>query len=140
MVSSPHLMANGDIRPSRFVKVSNASGQGRALESDANELVVGISMDGTNKAPIPDVASTNAAESGQHLRVHVNGEGCLLEAGTGGWTAGELLKSDADGKGVSIATTGTTEQLYGAIALETAAAGELGKVTVLLGRTRPALS
>lgn len=139
MVSSPHLMANGDIRPARFVELQNASGQARAIEANANEKVIGISMNGTNKAPIPDVTSTNAAESGQHLRVHVQGEETLLELG-GTVAAAAFIKSDADGKGVAALTTGTVTQEIGAVALESGVSGELIRVKVQLHRHRPAIA
>ena len=139
MVSSPHLMANGDIRPARFVELQNASGQARAIEANANEKVIGISMNGTNKAPIPDVTSTNAAESGQHLRVHVQGEETLLELG-GTVAAAAFIKSDADGKGVAALTTGTVTQEIGAVALESGVSCELIRVKVQLHRHRPAIA
>jgi|TARA_R110000824_G_scaffold41446_1_gene123295 hypothetical protein len=132
-------MANGDIRPARFVELQNASGQARAIEANANEKVIGISMNGTNKAPIPDVTSTNAAESGQHLRVHVQGEETLLELG-GTVAAAAFIKSDADGKGVAALTTGTVTQEIGAVALESGVSGELIRVKVQLHRHRPAIA
>jgi hypothetical protein len=53
---------------------------------------------------------------------------------------GNLLKSDADGKGVPIATTGTTIQQYGAMALESGKSGEKIRVFIMLGSERPAIT
>lgn len=135
-------VANGTIRRARFVKV-DPSDNNSVLEADANERVIGISQLAGRTAPIPSVTADppEAAQSGEFLTVHNQGEsGVLLELGTGGATAGGLLKSDADGKGVAIATTGTTIQQIGARALETASAGELCKVEIVIFSERPALA
>lgn len=136
---SLQVFAGGDINPCRFVKASTAA-DNTVLEADANERVIGISGEGAQDAPIPG-ASTLAAASGEQLQIINTPEHrCLLELGSGGATRGDLLKSDADGKGVAIATSGTTIQHYGAIALQAGSAGD--KIFVLFrpGETRPALS
>lgn len=132
--------ANGTIRVARFVKI-DTSDNDSVLEADANEKVLGITDIGGREPPIPSATTTppEAAQATEDVNVHGVGSLCLLYAGTGGWTAGDYLKSDADGAGVSIATTGTTLQRYGAVALETVSAGEYGKVQVLPGSERPAL-
>ncbi len=136
----PHLMANGDIRPSRFVKI-DATAENKGLEADANELLIGISFEGSNYPPLSDLSITVlAAAQGQHFRMYGAGDVCLLEAGDA-ITAGDRLKSDADGRGVTMASIGTTIQHYGARALQdAAAAGELIRVFVDLGSERPALA
>ncbi len=134
------LTANGTIRTARFVKL-DASDNNSILEADANERVVGISQIGSRTAPIPDVTADppEAAQSGEHCNVHLEGEDCLLMIGTGGCTAGGLLKSDADGKGVAISEAAAAKQEVGAIALETASAGQYARVTVRVGTvTTPA--
>lgn len=135
---SPSFTAEGDIRPSRFVKIGAADFA--CLEADANNETLGIAHEGTEEAPIPSVSTNLAASSGGQLRVYGEGEECLLELGSGGATLGGKLKSDADGKGVDIATTGTTIQYYGAVALEAGSAGDLIRVIVQRGSVRPALS
>ena len=132
-------MANGDIRPARFVELQNDSGVAKAIEANANEKVIGISQDGTNTAPIPGITSTNAAESGQTLRVHVEGEETLLELG-GTVAAAAFVKSDGDGKGVAALTTGTVTQEIGAVALESGVSGDLIRVKVQIHRHRPAIA
>lgn len=136
-IANPSYVAEGDIRPSRFVKIG--SGDFSVLEADANEAVLGIAMEGTKTAPIPS-ASANAAEDGDHLHVYGPGEECLLELGSGGITAGAYLKSDADGKGVAAATTGATQQNRGARALEGGAEGDKVRVVVHIETNYPALA
>lgn len=114
--------ASGDIRPSRFVKKSGAY---TVAESDANEVCIGISHEGTKAAPLPG-ASTLAAAAGDPLRVYSDGETCLLEAGAA-VTAGARLKSDADGRGV---TAAAGEPSYAVAERGAAAAGEKMQVVI----------
>ena len=135
-----HFQAGGTIRPSRFVKwdSDNAS----VLEADANERTCGISTEAAPLAPIPSV-TTNQYTDGDSMRVYTPSPGndeCLLYIGSGGVTAGAMVKSDADGKGVLAATTGTTTQWVGAEALETASEDELCRVRVVNYPFRPALA
>lgn len=133
----PNLLASGTIRPCRFVKISGAF---QCAEADANEDVIGVSMEGTNTAPLSDlVTSDNAAVSGDSLRIFGNGDTCLLQIGDT-VTYGQRLKSDADGKGVPVATTGTTIQYYGARALQSGSASEKIWVQIEIGVIRPALA
>jgi hypothetical protein len=134
---SHSMVAGGDIRPARFIKVSTAADY-TCLEADANEAVIGISTNATRDAPIPN-ADTDAAEAGDDLHYNPIGSVCDLElAGT--VARGDEIKSDADGKGVVRATTGTTLQNFGAIALESGVSGEFIKVLVVRGSVYPALA
>jgi len=130
-------ISGGTIRPSRFVKLSTAADQ-TFLEADANEQTIGVAQDWQRDAPI-DGADPDAAESGDPLSINPIGSVCLLQIGSGGVTRGDELKSDADGKGVTRATTGTTVQWVGAIALESAVEDELAKVMVVRYPMRPAI-
>ena len=136
----PTLVAGGTIRTSRFVKLSSAA-DNTALEADANEEAIGVSYEGSNYPPLSDLVSTdNAAVEGQEFRVYGPGDVCQIVAGDA-VTRGQKLKSDADGRGVPIATSGTTLQRYGGFALESAAAaGERIRFMVLPGSVYPALS
>lgn len=132
-------VAGGDIRPSRFVKLSTAA-DNTFLEADANEVTIGIATDATQDAPLPS-ADGDAAEAAD--QVHVNPIGCVakLYIGSGGVTRGAYIKSDADGKGVLAATTGATAQNIGAIALESASEDELCSVLIVhLPKYYPALA
>lgn len=135
MASSPYL-ADGNIRTCRFVK---NSGDFLLTEADANDKLFGISQEGTNKAPIPDVTTDYAAEAGQELRVFQDGEVCLLQLGDT-VTVDQDLKSDSDGKGVPALTTGTTVQQIGAVALQGGAADEKILVRVRIDSKLPAVA
>ena len=126
----PNLIAGGTIRPSRFVRI-DATAAKTCREGSATCQVIGISQTGTNYPPLSDIYSTtNAATNGQYVQLFGDGDVCLLEAGDS-ITTGDRLKSDSVGSGVTILTTGTTNQNVGAVALEDAsAAGELILVQV----------
>lgn len=135
----PQLVAGGDIYPCRFVKLST-SDDFTVLQADANAEIIGVSQEGSRTPPLSDlVTDTKAAASGQSLKIFTDGDVCLLEAG-GTITRGDLLKADANGKAVTVATTGTTIQNYGAIALQSGASGEKILVQVRFGKVRPALT
>jgi hypothetical protein len=139
--NSNNFVAGGTIRPSRFV-IGDSSNDNRVLESGANgEQLVGVSQPGSNTVPLSDlVSTTNAATVGQPVKVYGLGDFCLIEAGAA-VTRFSLLKSDSVGRGVDIATSGTTQQFYGALALEDAsAAGELIRCQIIIGDTYPALA
>ena len=126
---TPKLVAGGDIRPSRFFKLSGSADK-TILEADANERTLGISTDATRDAPQTG-SSALAAASGEPMAVNMPGVVCKLQLGSGGATRGNMLKADADGKGVESATTGTTLQWVGAIALESGSEDELIDVLVV---------
>lgn len=130
-------VAGGTVRPARFVKVSTAA-DNTYLEADANEAIIGISSQATQDAPTSG-ASANAAETGDQLHVNPVGTRCLLKIGSGGVTRGDEIKSDADGQGVTRATTGTTVQNVGAIALQSAIEGDFALVMVFRSSIRPAI-
>lgn len=141
---SKAYIAGGTIRVSRFVKLKSDDNN-VVQEADANEKVIGISQEGGRVAPIPTVTAdpVEAAQAGEHLNVHLPGglrKDISLVIGSGGCNAGDRLKSDADGKGVVIASTGTTIQHYGAIAMAAASENELCPVEIVIGSERPALT
>lgn len=136
----PVLVAGGNIRPSRFVK-SSSTADHRGLEADANEMVIGISGEGGKYPPLNDLVTTNNhAEAGDPIRLYGDGDICLLELGSGGATRGLRLISDGDGKGVAMATSGTTIQHFGAVALESGLEGDKIRVQVRIGSERPAIT
>jgi len=131
--------ASGNISPSRFVTLS---GENTVAQAGDNAEIIGVAQEGSNKAPLQDFVSTvYAAETDQPIAVYSTGELCLVEAGAS-FSAGTLLKSDSQGRAVAVATTGTTIQNYGAVALQAAtAAGQKILCLVLpLQKVRPALS
>lgn len=140
-MASPHLIAAGNIYPSRFVKIDTTAGAShKGLQADANAKTIGISHPGTYLAPLSDYAPAGYhAIAGLPIGLFGDTDVCLLEAGDT-IVQGDRLKSDANGKGVPIATSGTTIQQVGAVALESGAAGELIRVQVVRYSERPALS
>ena len=137
-MTQPNLVAGGNIAPSRFIKLST-SADNTALQAGANEEVFGISSEAGREPPLPSVSTMYAAQSGDAFNHYSEGDTCLLEYGDD-VTAGAYLKADTDGKGVPIASTGTTLQIYGARALQSGAAGTKGRVQVQRGKIRPALT
>lgn len=136
-MNSPNYIAGGDIRTCRFVKMGAADLT--VLESDANEAVIGISQEGAKSAPIPG-ASVLAAAAGENIDVHGLGVECLLVI-SDTVARGAYVKSDADGAGVTLATTGTTAQNVGAMALQSGVAGDKIRVVVLhMHKVYPALA
>jgi hypothetical protein len=117
--------ANGNIRPSRFVKL-DSSGDNLVAESDADDPCYGISQAGTRRTPYSSLDDGYAAIAGEDLEVFGVGEVCMLELGATA-TVGARLKSDADGKGTPV-TTDLDE--YGAIALVAGTSGKLIQVLV----------
>jgi len=134
-----NFRASGNIAPSRFVTIS---GPGTVAQAGDNADVIGVSHEGTQRAPLSDYGGTPlAAQAGQSIAVYSVGEICLLEAG-GTISAGQLLRSDSSGRGVPVETTGTTIRNYGAVALDSATgSGQKIRVFVVpLNKIRPALS
>lgn len=132
--------AGDNILPSRFVELNN-SGSNYAGPCGTNGQIIGVAQEGTRSFPYQGEPAAFAAEDGETFQCYSVGEVCLVEAGAA-ISAGDLLKSDGDSRAVPIATTGTTIQNYGAVALEAAtAAGQKIRCLVLpLGKVRPALS
>lgn len=122
-------VANGNIRPSRFVKLDTTA-VGKVLEADANDPVYGVSQEGTRNPPYSSLDDGFCAIAGENVRVYTEPEECWLQIGSGGCTVDDMLKSDADGKGV---TTTTETENAGALALETGLEDQLIRVRV---RTR----
>ena len=129
---TPGLRAGGTIRPYRFVKVESSE-DNSALECDANEEAIGVT-DGSNK----EFDRANHAEDGDQIRLQP-GEVVRAEAG-GTFNAGDNLKTDADGKAVVAATTGTTNQNVVAVALEDGAVGKIVSVRREPKVIRPAIA
>lgn len=134
------LIAGGNINTHRFIK-RDTSADHQGLQADANAIVAGICDGSTRLAPLENYVTTNYhAVSGDQIRLHPEGSTDVLLEMAATCTAGERLKSDANGKGTPIATTGTTIQHIGAIAEEACTvAGQLIKVRVFIASERPAL-
>lgn len=136
MLCNPSFRATGNIPPSYFVICDPAATKnfyakvGASASIDYTNGILGISQEGTGFAPITG-ANTNAATDGTPIDIYGPGDVCLLSIGSGGCTAGNLLKADATGQGVVL--TATTLQHYGAKALQTCVQNDLCRVLVLIG-------
>ena len=105
--------ASANIGPSRFVKRSGAN---TVATCGAGEKMLGISGEASGYAPLPS-QTEYAAASGDPVTIYMVGDGLqedrpiLLILGSGGATQGDLLKSDASGGGVAVASN---NEYYGA--------------------------
>lgn len=137
MARPKNMMAGGNITRARFVKPdptkpSTGSAAGSTvIQATSNSQVVGITDVHGREAPIPSVTQSPpyAAADGEAVAVFTLGDEALLEAGTGGFAPGDELKSDTNGCGVKVAA-GSVGRI-GAIAIQGAAAGELGLVQIV---------
>ena len=125
---NPAYRAGGDIYPSRFVTFDTTDDH-QVIQATANSQIQGVSQSWTKAAPVSGASALAAADL-DPLTVHGHGELCLLELG-GSVTRGDRLKADANGKGVTCATSGAVQNC-GAIALESGSSGDLRRVQVLL--------
>lgn len=132
-MSSKAMYANGTILVSRFVKIDTTRNNA-VLACALAGVAYGIAQEGGRVAPIPSVTTSpvEAAQAGENVKVYVEGDECLLAIGSGGVTAGGYIRSDANGAGIALAGTG--QESYGAVALESAASGELCRVRVTIGK------
>lgn len=130
---APNFLADGDINPSRFVTQDGASGDNRVLQSTANLRIAGVSQQSTKNAPVSG-GSALAASQNDAVEVYGPNEQCLLTFG-GTIVAGDILRSDANGKAVAVKRDGTITgvQYYGARALEGGVSGEIHRVVVDIG-------
>lgn len=127
---NPSFIAGGDIFPARFVRIT---GEFTIQQCSAStQSIIGVSQEGTfappNLATLLGGTESKLAASvvngtGQSLKVFGLGDVCMIVAGTGGVTAGNKVKSDADGKAINIGTTTGTYNV-GGTALNTVVAGE----------------
>jgi hypothetical protein len=133
-IPTPGLIANGTIYPSTFIKMNSAiisPGGFQALQAGANDRVIGIAFEGTEQPPLPSSTyPLPAATAGNSIPWYSNGQSpVLLQLGASAVVAGQRLVSDANGKGIPMATTGAPQNV-GATALESAPAGALCRVQV----------
>lgn len=124
---SRSYMCSGSVAPSRFVKQDTAS-PGFVNAAGAGEKPVGISQPGTRQPPLSGLDDGYAGVSGVNLIEVAEAEDeCWLETG-GAVTNGDYLKPSTNGVGI---TASSADEIYGAIALESAtASGQLIRVRV----------
>lgn len=122
------FIANGTISPCRFVKLVTST-TGRVTQATAGQQIFGISQMGIRRDLYIDTNGF-AALVNEPIGVFDDTDECLLECG-GTVSAGDRLKSDANGKGV--ATTTNLDE-YGALAIWSGVSGEQIRVKVARGQ------
>jgi hypothetical protein len=124
-----NFVAGGNISPSTFVKPSTAADNTALQAAAATDFIIGVS---TPSARDPQIsgASAVAAGAGDPINIFGIGEVCQLLAGSGGFTRGDQLTSDANGAGVPASST----NIIGAVALESTAYQSYGRVVVYTGK------
>lgn len=130
-------IAGGNIAPSRFVKASTTANQ-TALQAGSGDVPVGISQKGTHNLPgtiggvtIDDGYAAIAGMSVGVFDASDTAKGQFIDLELGGTvTAGDFLKPDTNGKGV---TAGSDGDWYGAKTNRSGVAGQLIQVQVILG-------
>lgn len=130
--STPSIVAGETIGPYRLVECSTAA-DNTGLQAGANARCIGVASGDTKQFD-----SANHAEDGDSVSLQP-GAVVLVEAG-GTIARGAQIKSDGDGKCVTLATTGTTVQEAAGICLESAASGTIVRVLWQPSQIRPALS
>lgn len=125
--NQPVFRAGGTIAPLRFV--ASDGNPGTVIQSAAaTSLHIGVSQPGMKRAPgLPGSDNAIAAEVGDPIHVYGIGDVCLLTAG-GTVNEGDMLTSDATGRGITTVTDGDE---VGAQALQNGAVGELILVRIL---------
>lgn len=125
---SRSYLANGNIYPSRFVKL-DSSGEGYVLQAGAGDTPVGVSQAGTRLPPIEGYDDGYAAvQNVEAVLVYEATDECWLEVGAA-VSNGDLLKPSTDGVAITASSDGN---IYGAQALQDAtAANQLIRVKVL---------
>lgn len=101
MMGSFSGVASGNIAPSRFVTKSASSGEPVLAQAGANADCYGISAPYVRRIALSGLDDGYAAIAGSQLNVIGPGDDEALLALGGTVTAGQLIKSDADGKGVA---------------------------------------
>lgn len=129
--NSKPLIAGGTINPATFIKVSTVADNTALASTDGSsshgDLIIGIAQVGTHDTPGVS-SNTYAATTNQPIEYFAEGDVCLLKAGSGGWTAGDNIKSASDSTGI----TASSGDNVGAKAFQTVNAGEYGVVQVMI--------
>ena len=122
--------AAANIQPSVFITMDGVSADYTVKPAVTGDFPYGISGDYSKNAPIPNVSTTNHAETGDPVASLTEHGDCenstMLLAITGTVTRGDRLMPDGTGNGTAIKCT--AGMWYGAIAEESGVSGELIRV------------
>jgi hypothetical protein len=129
--NAPVFRAGGTIAPMRFVAI-DATADHQVVQAGATGKPIGISQVGMKRTPGLAGSDTNiAAEAGDAIAVFTLGDDVPLVAGAA-VVRGNMLKPDADGKGIPTAVAADNA---GAVALESAGAADVIIRVQILSRT-----
>lgn len=118
------FIANGAIAPNRFVMLDTAE-DNRVKQATAGAKIIGVSDKATH-----DQNTTNAADTGDELPVHIRGLK-MVDAGAA-VANGDYVKADSNGKAIPVA--GSANEEIGGVAITTASAeDEIVMVELLPG-------
>lgn len=120
--------ANGNIRPSRFVKIDTTTNN-RVLECGSADKMIGISQKGTRRTPLTGLDDGYAAIAGEGLGVFQNVQTAPLYIDEA-VAAGDLIAAGATGGG----RPAVAGEWYGAVAPQAAIAGQILEVQILIGQ------
>jgi hypothetical protein len=124
--------AAGTINTCRFVVPATGHPNGALQASNGTTLPLGVSQQSGRLHPAPEASAADvleAARTGETVGIYPPGcvgVGLLCAAA---WNPGDLLMSDANGKGI-VATTG---KFYGARAESAGTIGAICPVTIITG-------
>ncbi|MFO1040971.1 MAG: hypothetical protein U0941_04250 [Planctomycetaceae bacterium] len=134
MSTLQNAYAAATINTSRFV-IADATHPNAAIQAaDGTRLPLGISTNASRRHPDPGFTQTQcdeAALQGEVIGIHPPGSVGVDLLCNAAWNPGDLLMSDANGKGI-VATTG---KYYGARAQTAGTVGALCPVDVVCGLT-----
>lgn len=136
-LTSVGVKASGTIYPSRFVMGDVSTDRGVVQAAGVAPLLIGVSqatvrtMSGLAGIynPPETGAIGPAAIAGEPIGIFLPGDVCGLVVGSGTVTRWDMLTTDGDGK----ALTATSNQKFGAVALESGTAGSDQIIDVLVG-------
>lgn len=115
------MMPNGNVAPSRFVKLDSTQLGGYCLQAGSGDKVIGVAEPGVRQPPIVGLDDGFAGiQNSNAIEIFTTNDECWVECG-GAVNFGDLLKPDANGRAV---TAGSDGDFFGAIALQQSTASQ----------------
>jgi len=100
------LKANGNITPSRIVKLVSGTDNGVTISAAATSVNIGVAQKGTRRAPGTGDDDGFAAIAGENVGVYSAGSGTAVVEAGGTVAVGDALTSDANGRAIATTTDG----------------------------------
>ncbi len=133
-ITTPNLTAQGNVRPSRWIKSHATIFQGGIEATDCTEVagfLLGISEAWTRYAPGSLADDGYIAIAGEALSFRGPGQIALLELGVAVTAPNVLVTTHTDGTGKPLAPVAATVTQYGAFPLRAGGIGEKIPVYIL---------